>query len=560
MRNLKKMIGIAIAVGLTMVVFGCGGSGFLSESPTEVTGEGSYPVSIRITAETDSAFVGANKDAGGTGTGGLGAGDVGAAEDWYRIIPYITWAATTSPSGYEIVSDIGDCGNPAACLACNGSWASDLSKTIYTGVCEGQLPEAAKADSVPGVVHMYHYIRTTQNDGTLAAIRLDGTLANWLELESSMADLLIDSGQYDFAEQLFAVGHDLADEDLVGCDGVPSGSGESPMSATDVDPFSPALDYADASSFSKGITVNPDMGDNFLIDGITAHRCHYETNTEFSISLAALPGTVDMERGDFVVCGLYCNDINFNCDAGYCAAGALGLKDATFMDPSATPISNGASNVMLGPAIGISIDQDMPGTLVAENFAASAPLNISDVYVHPSDGDDAFVNDDLVLVLDNVNEAQLSSVALEMMGARDTDGKVQLDVFRVDVTSGCAVDDLFLQDSFTDSSIAPEGACYDFNRAIPNALIPITSPPNLIVYEDAENPDIGDIAIFHADNGQLQYRDAGKQAGQVNHAQFIKAVGFTNTDDFRLDLRRAGSPASMTPMRRTVPATITSSP
>jgi hypothetical protein len=371
MKNFKRMIGTALAVGLAMIVFGCGGSGFLSESPTEVSSEGSNPVHITFGAEAESGMIGttdANKDAGGIGIIDMGPGDVQSpAGEWYQIIPVI--ADLANSGGYEVAVNE-DPANPSAGIRCDYAYLSGYMDELLVE-CSGILPEGAEGTDLTGSVRMNHYLRTLQADGTDAAIRINGLNPGFSELNASVTGQITEAAQWDVTENLYGPSSELDKYDRYGCNGLPTSGGEIPMEmdfSAAGDPWIPVLggtiDAADGESFTKGIGIDADMGDLFTDPfGIEAYRCHFQTIKPFAIEIVF---DADLDRDKYKECGLFVNDVNLPSE-NFCNALSMDASAVQFADGSPALLSPGATNVQIHRMLTSFAANVDPNTINATN-------------------------------------------------------------------------------------------------------------------------------------------------------------------------------------------------
>jgi hypothetical protein len=515
MWKLNRLITTTLAIGLASVLvsFGCGGSGFFTEEPTEVTGENSYPVHITFGAEAESGMIatpGANKDVGGIGFIDMGPGDVQSPSgEWYQIIPVI--ADLANSGGYEVAVNA-DPANPSASIRCDYTY---LSSSMYGLLveCSGILPEGAEGTQLTGTVRMNHYLRTLQADLSDAGIRINGINTDFQELEASVQDQITELTQWDVAEHYYDASSELDKYDRYGCDGALGADNHAPMVMDYTvagDPFPGGIDSApDGTAFTKGISLDANPGELYTDPfGFEAYRCNFVTIKPFAITIVF---DADLDRDKYKECGLFVNDVNLPSE-NYCSDLAMNPDIITFMDADGVAVADSQSDVMIGPTMGISFGVAMDeSTVTSDSILMTVtedplPAGLSDSRItigtpdlDPLDLDDALAGDDFRWDVNDAYEYQLLPMELESYNSKALSGAVAFDTVAINITSGCAVPDTFNVNSATPVE------CWDPNVAYNNNYF----PPTLTTW--AQIDERGESAlVYDLTNGMLLYRDSGK--------------------------------------------------
>jgi hypothetical protein len=424
MKNFKRMIGTAIAVGLAMVVFGCGGSGFLSESPTDVLGEDSYPVSITGGVVSDAGVEDSagslNKDVGGEGVIDPESGDISGPDQFLVMNPYINCGnsiaddAPLSPA-VELVYDSGDCTVADDCLVLTEQF-TDAYMSDYSFNISGTVGSRLAGDTIPCDVVIVTRFGSQQVFAD-AAFSLNGYIntgaTGWPELNADMLTQISDITQFDLTEEAFGATHVLNGYDVHGCDGV-TGATDSMLITIDQDPL--GNEGSTTATFQMGLPVDPDYGDLIAEDQIWAtgnyYQCNFQTikASDFVIpaGFGSTIASVDLDREFLKECARFCDDKDSAyCDVLQCVEAAMmSAANVDVFDAAGQPILAAATDVVLDPeAVYTSFGEAnivAASVIPANNFlVATAPPNASldrseasNILANANDAVDAIAGDD----------------------------------------------------------------------------------------------------------------------------------------------------------------------
>jgi len=561
---MKRLIGIAIAVGLAMVVFGCGGSSFLTESPPEVTGETSNPVSIEGSIESEAQMSdaqGVTKDVEAEGIiEGTDGAISGPSED-YKIYPWIECNATTDLYSYEVVYNVADCSYPDQCLVVTREFTDTTLSSLKFHI-DGSLPDAAEADTMGCTVIMNHRIRTNRVFAS-DAIRINAfryDLGNpWGEVGQALIDQIAGIN-FDLASELYGTGagdHLLDSKDMLGCDGTADMGGYLNMEIDPTtDPFDVVLgapiNTSSADSFTMGISLvetDPAKPRGDLItdpnDGSSGYRCDFQTLKPLTYKFVGLTTTgVNLASDPLKECGRYCNDIAVNCDANACSEGLMASSLVAALDAEGNSLAS--SNALAGPALGISLQHDNidEATVVPGNFfytiTEALPASLSDSRIAVTDidyvngdawadsilGPDGIVGDDFIVYV--ADAWMYEGLAFEF------------NVVHIKNNSGDTFDNLL---SF--AGVAAYCSSHDFN------ISPIASGDEQFNIGSAANArfasTVADWASMRlyldavSNVGQMDYDDTFNGFGSVvsmnNVMEILSGQGIENFDEFRVEVK-----------------------
>jgi len=447
---MRKLLIIAIA----LVLAGC--SGQLTTAPDDSTGEQTYPVHIEFGAESESGVIGTNglvKDAGGIGYIDFGPGNIQSPQgEELRMIPEITLDALTT-MGYEVVYN-GVPSNPSAYIGCTGTYPNTVAMDVLRIVCDGVLPQLAEGDDFSGIARMNFYLRTLQEDGTDAAIRLNGINPNWPELDAAVQGQKDNLSQFDLAQHSYGVGDPLDKYDRYGCDGTAGADAYTPMLLEPLNDVIGINSAPDGTAFQMSMNVNAAMGekntwDGDLLETGLAYRCQGQTLKPFTFALNGLEDGINLQRDTYKECMVFLNDYNLPSE-NFCNVFTIDSDAVVAYDYDGTPITNSATDVIIGHHMavdfdGYTMDAD---TINAANHVVqitTEPLpngitsaNIDSAnYVLYDDGDG--VDDMFSYALVNAFEAEQMTISDSWMNVKDINGATLSEGFGISYTAAWSV-------------------------------------------------------------------------------------------------------------------------